>query len=670
MVTPSCRADSARRVVADHEQELGIELDEATDFDELWTLKERLAIEQGWNNVAGRLLGWGTWQNDDNMELLASLGGGHAEDWTLLLQTDALDAELYVALPDRGPGQGPFRPRPGHRRIRLSLTTEPLGARLISARKGFRRAHLRSRECLDGWGARQPAGGTRSSASWSRSRSPGPSSVAGSTTARSAWRARAGSRRQAQERLDELGPEGELVVAVMAGEDFSRPNWWSATQVMYEIRELPGVKEVPDAYTAGGMIADDKQSSLAVVELEPGLDEDAALAVADRVAAELRTIQAPEVLVGGKLLAERTFAEQAIEDAVFGEAVALVVLLRRARAFVGGVAGALPLLAALATIAGTLLALTRSRARPVSEYAVNVVTLLGLGLAVDYSLLMLARFREERAADPEAALPELLARTTPPRAGRCWSPGSRWRSRWRRCSSSPTRCSPPWRWAARWRSAGHGRRADVGARAGRGGAPAHPGAGDAHLGLAARADGAGAAGAAGRFAQRRPALVALAVTAALLALAVPALGLNVANADARSLPAEQRGAAGLRGGRARLHPGTVDPIDVLIEAAHDQPERPLIGRMPTAAQRRGRHAVGRPAAAVTGLEVDPAGPDAGERAQALVRRSGTSTPACWWAGRPPSSWTPRTPPPSGCRSRSRSSACRRCSCCLRSPAPC
>ena len=39
---------------------------------------------------------------------------------------------------------------------------------------------------------------------------------------------------------------------------------------------------------------------------------------------------APEVLVGGKLLAERTFAEQATDDAVRGETIALVVLDRRA----------------------------------------------------------------------------------------------------------------------------------------------------------------------------------------------------------------------------------------------------------------------------------------------------------------------------------------------------
>ena len=97
------------------------------------------------------------------------------------------------------------------------------------------------------------------------------------------------------------------------------------------------------------------------------------------MAETLRTIHAPEVLVGGKLLAERTFAEQATEDAVLGESIALVVLAVVLVLFLGGlVAGLLPLAAALATIAGSLLALNAlAGAVAVSEFAVNVVTLLG-----------------------------------------------------------------------------------------------------------------------------------------------------------------------------------------------------------------------------------------------------------------------------------------------------
>jgi hypothetical protein len=78
---------------------LGFSGERRSDFEELWKLKKRLHAEQGWHHAAGQLLGWPTWQNDDNMGYLASLRDGHALEWTLLLQTDALDAELYVVLP-------------------------------------------------------------------------------------------------------------------------------------------------------------------------------------------------------------------------------------------------------------------------------------------------------------------------------------------------------------------------------------------------------------------------------------------------------------------------------------------------------------------------------------------------------------------------------------------
>jgi hypothetical protein len=78
---------------------LGFKGERESDFGELWKLKGRLHAEQGWHHSVGQLLGCPTWQNDDNMYHLASLRQRQALDWTLLLQTDALDAELYVALP-------------------------------------------------------------------------------------------------------------------------------------------------------------------------------------------------------------------------------------------------------------------------------------------------------------------------------------------------------------------------------------------------------------------------------------------------------------------------------------------------------------------------------------------------------------------------------------------
>lgn len=434
-----------------------------------------------------------------------------------------------------------------------------------------------------------------------------------------------GQSAQLQERLDELKPEGETVVAIIGGEDFfQRTLLENATKVMHELRELPGVKEVRDAYTAGGLIADDRQSSLAVIELDPSFDEDQALEAADRVADKLRTIDAPEVLIGGKLLAERTFAEQAITDAIRGEAIALVVLAIVLVLFGGGlIAGALPLAAALATITGSLLTLNAlASATAVSEFAVNVVTLLGLGLSVDYCLLMLARFREERANDPDAPLPDLLERTTNGAGKAVLVSGL----------AVAIALAALYVFADPLLSAmalGGALAVATATLAGLTLVPALIATAHHHIpqpgtrtwvwrrertptpGLLARLATA---------AQRRPAAVALITTAGLLALAVPALGLDVQDADARSLPADAQERRVQEAIERDFNAGPVDPIEVLIEAAQDDPATTaLIQRMQRLPNAKDGNLRDDLPPDVTGIEVDPAGPDAGERAQELVR---------------------------------------------------
>jgi RND superfamily putative drug exporter len=75
--------------------------------------------------------------------------------------------------------------------------------------------------------------------------------------------------------------------------------------------------------------------------------------------------------------------------------VALILLLL---IFGSVVAAGLPLgvgvLAILAGLAGTFLL---ARVTDVSQYALNIVTLIGLGIAIDYSLFVVNRFREELA---------------------------------------------------------------------------------------------------------------------------------------------------------------------------------------------------------------------------------------------------------------------------------
>ena len=73
--------------------------------------------------------------------------------------------------------------------------------------------------------------------------------------------------------------------------------------------------------------------------------------------------------------------------------VALVIVFRGLRA------GLLPLAVALVAVLGTFAVLTLlALVTEVSVFAVNLTTALGLGLAIDYSLLLVARYREEVGA--------------------------------------------------------------------------------------------------------------------------------------------------------------------------------------------------------------------------------------------------------------------------------
>jgi RND superfamily putative drug exporter len=180
------------------------------------------------------------------------------------------------------------------------------------------------------------------------------------------------------------------------------------------LEAIPGVAQVASPVTGGPpeLVARDGRAVLVAVELAPGLGEDRfdrALAAAE---AELRRLDAPRVVVGGGPLQDAEFEDQVAEDLARAELLSMPVVLVLLLVIFGGVVAAgLPVLVALAGVAGTLLALFGiSLATDVSVYSVNVVTMLGLGLAVDYALLLVSRFREERATrDLPAAIEEAVA---------------------------------------------------------------------------------------------------------------------------------------------------------------------------------------------------------------------------------------------------------------------
>ncbi len=107
-----------------------------------------------------------------------------------------------------------------------------------------------------------------------------------------------------------------------------------------------------------------------------------------------------EVQIGGPGVG---LGETIGEDLARAEAIAIpITLLLLLLVFGGVIAALLPLAVGMLAIMGTFLALfVIASATDVSIFSINLATALGLGLAIDYSLLVVSRFREEFAKDSD-----------------------------------------------------------------------------------------------------------------------------------------------------------------------------------------------------------------------------------------------------------------------------
>jgi uncharacterized membrane protein YdfJ with MMPL/SSD domain len=111
--------------------------------------------------------------------------------------------------------------------------------------------------------------------------------------------------------------------------------------------------------------------------------------------------------VGGTALATVQVNDQVQHDLTRAEKIAFPILfLLTLWVFRSVVAALLPIVCGALTILGSLLLLRGlDLAMPVSSYALNIVTGAGLGLGIDYSLLLVSRYREEllhRGPGPDA----------------------------------------------------------------------------------------------------------------------------------------------------------------------------------------------------------------------------------------------------------------------------
>jgi putative drug exporter of the RND superfamily len=167
---------------------------------------------------------------------------------------------------------------------------------------------------------------------------------------------------------------------------------------------------------AAEMISRDGRRALAVVELK---GEAAAFSLLEfsvlppdvypSLWAKVRT-ETLEMLPVGNIPLNHDFTEVTRTDLQRAELVILpLVVILLLLVFGSVVAAFLPLLVGALSMAGAIAGtLLMARYTSVSVYAPNIVTMIGLGVAIDYSLFIVSRFREEIRAHPT---PKALART-------------------------------------------------------------------------------------------------------------------------------------------------------------------------------------------------------------------------------------------------------------------
>ncbi|MFM9693566.1 MMPL family transporter [Streptomyces europaeiscabiei] len=134
-------------------------------------------------------------------------------------------------------------------------------------------------------------------------------------------------------------------------------------------------------------------------------DETAVNKTLDRIAPEFRGTHGPvEVKVGGILAVRHEMQTIIQEDLLRAEMIALpVTLVLLVMVFGSAVAALLPLGVGIVAILGTNAILRGlTEVTDVSVFALNLTTAMGLGLAIDYALFIVRRFREELATGADS----------------------------------------------------------------------------------------------------------------------------------------------------------------------------------------------------------------------------------------------------------------------------
>lgn len=225
-----------------------------------------------------------------------------------------------------------------------------------------------------------------------------------------------GQATQARELLTATDEGALPLIMRVDGVDFGDPGLTQAVRTAVErLEEVDGVGQVSSPMTHPGwprdpeawaLVGDNDPASgsfLIVVEAGSELGGEAQEAVLSELKGSSSWFVAPyaeEISIGGTSLLVDDVVDQIKADLTVGEGVALPLsLLLMVFVFGGFVAAGMPIVGAIASISGALAMLFGfSFVIDLDATVVNIVTVMGLALCIDYGLLLVSRFREELGA--------------------------------------------------------------------------------------------------------------------------------------------------------------------------------------------------------------------------------------------------------------------------------
>jgi RND superfamily putative drug exporter len=201
--------------------------------------------------------------------------------------------------------------------------------------------------------------------------------------------------------LVDLPSDADAVNAAGVPENFERVDMLSD-----ELAAVDGVESVLNYYTLGSppqLKSQDGRLIYMLVDLNNEVDQ--VPVVAEIIDTYTGNYDGAEIHVSGFGAVTKAINETITSDIIRAEIVAVpIVILLLLFVFGSLVAAGLPLFVGGLAIVGSFFVIwAASQFTDVSIFSLNLITGLGLGLGIDYSLLVVNRFREERAAGNDVA---------------------------------------------------------------------------------------------------------------------------------------------------------------------------------------------------------------------------------------------------------------------------